>query len=245
MLRPFSAFNTYVLYIPALNTPTNQAFKIQRIDFNNAGATDRWLQIFSGVAIPANATVPLVAATLMQAAFSGSAEDLLPDGFNVPAPGVVIVVSSTQATLTKDVAATCDITAYVEEFETVPPGTSVAGDNSTPVNQLAVWTDANGPKALFRLELTNSSATPMYAAVYAINNPLAGEVRVNTLLPIPAKVAGVNGSIVYTFGPSGMSPFQKDASGVLHDACTIFIASAVSPGSLDGGTPATIRATYK
>lgn len=244
MLRPYFAGNTSVLYVPAQNAPSNQVFRLMKIEFNNNGAADRWLMVFPSRTVPINGSQPLTTSIFAQSNFSGI-QTLIPEGQSTLAPGFLVLASSTRTTLTYDAGATLDITAYVEEFEILQDSTLAVGDYTSVVDTLQVWTDANGPKKLIKLELTNAAAVTLYAAVYAVDAP-GPTSKIQALIPIPAKVGGVNGFTIASFGNvAGLSPFQQDADHTLHDGCTIWVSSITAPGTKYAPPSATIRATYK
>src|SRR5437016_4153923 len=111
--RSFSAFDTYSLLVPG-SVCRNIGLTVRNLRAVSRTAADRWLQLHSGVAVPANGAVPVVAATTVPNAYIGT--DDFNDGLLVPGPGLVAVISSTAKTLTADATATVDITVVVDEF---------------------------------------------------------------------------------------------------------------------------------
>ncbi len=236
MTRNFTTQGSYFVLAPGF-PGTIGSLAIKRLRCNNGGAADRWIQIHSGVAIPADTAVPLFAPLLAPANYI--TEDTFdPDPRIVPAPGMVLVASSTRATLTKDVAATIDITAEVEEYELQPVGPSVAGDYTTACTHLQVWASASGPKKLLRLELSNSTGATIYAQVFSLDAIPAGTI------PVAEVAVAANDYAMASFG-GGLAPYRQSAAFVVSKGCTVYFST--TPGVLTavGGNSGTIRATYK
>ena len=236
-IRTFSVLNSYFLLIPG--TPgVNSKFVIKSLRCNNGGGADRWLQCHAGTAIPADTAVPVFAPLLVPNAYIS--QDDFQDGRIVAAPGIVLVISSTRATLTKDVAATVDITCDVEEYEYPAVGASVAGDATTACKKLQVWAESAGPKRLLKVEAVNATAEDVYAQLFADDAPADGSVPLNRWT-VPAL-----GALVMDFGPNGgIVPYRQDADGTKHQGGSIFFSLTRNTKTADVGNSGTIRATYK
>ncbi len=236
MTRNFTTLNSYFVLAPGF-PGTIGSLALRRLRCNNYGATDRWLQIHSGVAIPGDTAVPLFAPLLLPNNYI-SEDTFDPNGRVVPAPGVVLVVSSTRATLTKDVAATVDITAEVEEYELQPVGASVAGDYTTACTHLQVWATASGPKRLLRLEVSNSTAAVIYAQVHAADSPADGTI------PVAEVAVAANDYKTASFG-GGLIPYRQSAAFAVTKGCNVYLSSTPGVLTVVTGNSGTIRATYK
>jgi hypothetical protein len=239
MTRPFSVLASYFLLVPGF-PGVSLAPTLRTLRCNNGGATDRYLQCFSGTAIPADTSVPLFAPLLLPNGYIS--EDTFPDGRQVASPGLVLVVSSTRATLTKDVAATVDITAEIDEFEQQPAGVSVAGDYTTAVKKLQVWADASGPKTLIKVEAANTSASTAYLQLFAYGAPINGQVPEYEW----TMLAGAYLSL--SFGNNaGLVPRRNTAAGTtyLHEGCELVFSSTSWSRTIVAANAGTLRATYR
>lgn len=240
MLRnpPPTALNTYFLAVTT--SPVAQLSPVlKRIHVQSSYASAVWLLAFSGTAVPADGSVPIMA-PLRVAANAVNIFEEFGEGIKINPAGLVLVASSTFATLTKDASATISITAHIDEYESgVPSGESVAGDLTTGVSSLQVWTDANGPKTLKRALIKNNAASVLYAVLYAVNTP-ASTSRIVSWLKIAATT-----NVEWNFGPNGgVSPLQRDTNGTLHDGCVIAGQVDLVQGNVMAGTDFNIKATY-
>lgn len=215
---------------------------LRTIRCNNRGANDRWLQIHSslpGAALPLDGAVPLFASLFLPKDYIS--DDTFPDGRVVAGPGAKLIVSSTNATLTRDATATVDIGCEVDEFEFQALGTVLsAGDASTPRKDLAVWTDANGPRRLLRAECTNSTGDTIYLQLFAIDAPADGAVP---LVSYPLQANG--GTLVHFGNNSGISPYRQDADGTPHDGAYLVFSSTAAVKTIVAANSGTIKAFYK
>ena len=246
--RNFSVLASYYLLVPSgqVLASANQfqtlAVTLRSLRANNSGAADRWLQCHAGYGIPSDGAVPLFAPIFLPKQYI-TADDF-PEGRAVPSPGLVLVVSSTEATLTQDATATVDISADIDEFELEAVGTSVAGDYTTSRKTLQVWAAASGPKTLIRVEVWNTSIATIYAQLHTVDSPAEGAVPLRSW-PIPA----VGGAGQYTrldFGNnSGINPVQQDADGTRRLGCNIILSSTQNIKTVVAANSGTIRATYK
>jgi hypothetical protein len=225
---------------------------LRRIEYNSASyANVRYLQGFSGKAVPANGAfqtpytagavrIPLFQPITIPSGGSGSVE-FANGGLYVPPPGLVLVVSSSQTQLTKDASATVDLFADVDEWESSArsQADSFAGDLSTAVKTLQVWAEASGPKRLKRLQIKNLVASARYAVVYGVDSPAASS-RIATWFPVGAS-ANVDIHLGWT---GGLSPLQVQTDGTQKQGCTVHCATTLTPGNQSSGDDFNIRATY-
>lgn len=209
---------------------------------NNRGASDRWLQThasYPGAALPLDGAVPLRRALFIPANYIS--EDQLPAGGIVVNPGTKLIVSSTPATLTRDAAATVDITADVDEFELQSPTSpTIAGDITTGVKNRTIWADSAGPKTLLRLELSNTTGSDIYAQLFPVDSPAEGRVPLQ-VWTVPASTS----ILVDLGGNAGRSPFSQDADGTQHDACVIVFSTTQWTKTIVGANSGTIKGYYK
>ena len=218
------------------------AANLVQVDYNSTYGSLRYLMIFSGKAVPANGTVPITAPIAVPASGSGSLR-FGEKGLPIRSPGIVIAVSSTSTTLTIDASATIDITAHVEDWEMQPTGTSSAGDLTTAVKALAVWTEAAGAttgKKLKRLQVKNLAAAVRYAVVYAVDAPAA------TSRIVAQYEVGASKNVDINFGYNdGLQPFQKKASdATVQQGCTVWCALTTAAGNQASANDFNIKATY-
>lgn len=218
---------------------------LMRAEVNNASGGDLWLQLHWGNAVPANGAVPLVESIIVQAGFTNT-ENFIPSGFSVPRAtttagptGLVLVLSTTRATLTAATTADSDITAYVEEWEPrIPEQYTVAGDLTTAVNALQVWADAAGPKSLRTVRVINNAVTDKYIVGYAVDAPLATSV-----IQFWRLVLANGGAALLDFGSnSGFSPRQFDTAE--RNGMTIWEADNLTPGNQTAVASFNIEAEY-
>jgi len=243
MLRtpPPIALGTYFLIVTSSPAEKGAPLLFQ-IRVNSTYAQARWLHIFSGIAIPANGTAPILTPHHIAASTNNIVIDLTAHGLPINPNGLVIVASTDRDTLTKDTSATWDITALVEDWDTATslnPGDSTAGDLTNGVGSLTVWNDASGPKRLKRLQIINGESAVRYACVYAENTPDSGSKMASWMKLTSAQKAD------FFFGRGGLSPLQEDADGTLHDACVVVIQPNLTQGTAASETTHKIRATYE
>jgi hypothetical protein len=239
--RPYSVLGSYFLDIPNVNGQ-NGSMVLRALRCNNRGASDRWLQTHAslpGAALPADTAVPLFAPLFLPLNYIS--EDTFPDGRVVVGPGTKLIVSSTAATLTRDAAATVDISAEIDEFEFQPLGTvSTAGDATTARKELTVWTDANGPKRLLKAECVNSTGDTTYLQLFAIDAPAEGAV------PLVSYPLAANAGTVVHFGNNGgIVPYRQDADGTAHDGAYLVFSSTAATKTIVLANSGTIKAYYK
>lgn len=235
--RYFNAFDENFLLVPGSPACVAVGLNLKRIDVNNRTvAPDVWLMAFAGVAVPANGAVPLFAPLLLQAQFVANA--IYEMGRPIPGPGLVLVVSSTQDTLTRAVGDDFDITAEVEEWELPAEGTTDVGDLTANVTTKEVWNDAAGPKALVRVQALNNAAGARYLQLFAQDAPLNGQV------PIAEWTVGAAAYLDVSFGRDGRMVMSQTAAFVERDGCTL--AWSTTPETLTAAAAAgAIKATYK
>ncbi len=239
MTRPFTNLASYYLLVPGF-AGLSTAVTLRTLRCNNAGAADRYLQAFSGTAIPSDTSVPLFAPLLLPNGYIS--EDNFIDGRQIAAPGLVLVVSSTRATLTKDAAATVDITAEVDEYELpAPSGDSVAGDYTTAVKKLQVWAEASGPKTLIKIEAANTSVATVYLQMFAKEPAINGETPENEW-----SLAAGEYKVISFGNYAGTYPRRRiAASAPVHEGCELTFSSTSGSRTIVAANAGYLRATYR
>jgi hypothetical protein len=133
-----------------------------------------------------------------------------------------------------------DVFGEIEEYEIAAVDTTVVGDLTTNVQGLSVWTDAQGPRKLIKLEVTNVDGVgPWYVMIFSTNATVAD----GTKPFFQSKITSLQ-ALTFNFGINGLDVQRQSAAGVRSDGCTVVISDAT-------GTLTTtvdnfkIRATYK
>ncbi len=230
---PPAVFNGYNIIVK--NSPVNNVqLNLAGIDYTSANGSVRYIQLFSGVAVPVNGAVPLLS---IKVAANGSGVWRALEGFPFPvkAPGLVVAISSTSGTLTIDASGAFDLELMVEEYAPAYIGQTaftVVGDLTTGVDSLAVWSEATGATTrqfLKRIQAINLVAAVRYLVVYAVDTPNA-DPRISkplVLITIPS-----SGSIDRSFDfRSGLRLLQNDSTGNYY-GCTIKGATAITATSI-------------
>jgi hypothetical protein len=134
-----------------------------------------------------------------------------------------------------------DFEVDVGEWEYQNHAATLAGDLTTARSMLQVWTEANGPKVLYRAEVKNVSGADLYAALYAVNAPGP------TSKLLASRLVAAGASVDWNFGmQAGVSPYQQDADGTAHKGCVLQGQSAVTvAGAATSANAFNIRALYK
>lgn len=136
------------------------------------GSADRWLQIHNTASLPANTTVPLRSFQLL------ASLDFYKDFNQGPLQlsiGCVLVLSSTEATLTIVTAGTdlADFSVDLEASYPVAAGLSTGGDLTTPTSTLSVWATGS-VKRLYSFTCVNNEAVDCYVMLFpntpSVNN---------------------------------------------------------------------------
>lgn len=244
---PPTALDTYNLIVTT--TPKKLAPTLFAVHINSRTATDQWLYLFQGSAIPANATVPLIAPIYVPANFVGYIEvpNAAADGLVVStnsvltsgaSAGLVLAASSSATSFTVNVAAKLDITAWVEEYEARIYPTEL---NKTQVGSLfvvidplmIVWAEGDGPYGVRKIEVKKTTNTAKYLCMYAVDTPSASTAIIWWAYLAATGVA--TQGYEFTFGQGkGLSPFeQRKVAGVNlnYSACTLVEQVNLTPGN--------------
>lgn len=205
-----------------------------------------FLQYHNTAAEPANGVVPLYSYMLVpDDGFRWKNEKQLQ---NLPSGGIWLMLSTTEATLTKVASdgstGKADFFVLVEEYEqqTYTP-TTIVGDLTTNVDVLRVW-DSSPPSVshvLNKLEIVASGVgSTFYAFVFAKNGGTAG----SNLPQCPPILCQDSATTVINFGNNAGQSMCESISGVNWTDCYIELSTTnIAPFVRPGGTTS-IRATY-
>jgi hypothetical protein len=210
---------------------STSSMTISRIQGYFNGGANAWLQLHDAKATPANGAVPLRVWPVYTAApFDQNFQN---DDVSV-SNGCVLVISSTQATLTIS-ASTMDV--FVNGVSSVDTtGTSVAGDYTTNDEILTVWANTTSKK-LLRLEVSDvTSSQGPFVQIHANTTPATDKI----VKSFPCEVGG---TLDLSFG-DGLD-VAKEVAGVLHKGCCVAMSSTQNTYAALGGNVDYIKATYK
>lgn len=229
-----TALDTYKLVVAG--SPLVKGVLIQSVY-----GTEVFVLAFEALTEPANGSVPIMAPIHVAVNARNVRTDFPEDGVQIRSPGLLLVASSTDETLTVVTAAKLDITAFIEEYDItpVPSGSTTVGDLTTDVASLEIWNDAAGPKKLYRVNIINGVAAARYAVVYAEDVPDANS-KIVTWMKLAASETKE-----FHFGEGGFEPHQLDLDGTVHNACVIAAQEDLVPGNISAGTDFNIQAFYK
>lgn len=214
-------------------TVATSGMTISRIQGNFGAGANAWLQLHDAKVTPANGVVPLrVWPVFTNAPFDQNFQNDLIAVEN----GCVLVVSSTQATLTISASTMDFFVSGMKSVDTV--GVSVAGDYTTVDEVLQVWAQASPGKKLLRLEVSdeNEGVRPFWVQIHAANAPATNKI-VKTFPVISAESLDVN------FG-AGLDVVRQ-VGGTLFQGCTIALSSTENTYTALGLETDYIKATYK
>jgi hypothetical protein len=196
------------------------------------GGANAWLQLHDAKATPANGAVPLrVWPVYTTAPF----EENFQNDPIVVETGCVLVISSTQATLTIS-ASTMDVFVNGEKVENTT-GVTVVGDYTTADEVLQVWAQASPGKKLLRLEMSDyvSGSGPAWIQIHAADAPATNKI---------VKSFPFYGNVVDLSFGEGLD-VVKQVGGTLFQGCTIAISTDAVIYAALGANVDYIRATYK
>lgn len=151
-----------------------------------------------------------------------------------------IAISSTQDTYTAITDTGVNLTAEIDTSYFVDSHISLVGDLTTGVANRQIWTNAQGPRQLLRLDISNAGGATIYPNIRASDSALSGDTTVKRLAPIQS---GDTTAFFFGLPNSGFSPYRKDADGTVHDGCTVAynLTGAYSEANA-AGTDLNIRA---
>ena len=194
---------------------------------------NEWLHVFDAKTVPATGTVPKRSYPIYTTA---PFDIMLADEPLDFANGMVVAISSTQATFTAS-ANTMDL-FVTGESSIDDTGWTVAGDYTTADEVLQVWADADGPKKLVRLEVSDKASAigPFFVQVHAADAPATDKIVASFECP-------ASGSLDLFFG--GGLDVLRTTMAARYDGCTIALSATESTYTAAGANCDFIRATYK
>ncbi len=213
--------------------------KLTKFFGRNSTASDLYLQLHqSPVVLAGAAPVPLgvlttVAGQWFDWDFAGGLE----------LSELTVAVSSTEATYTAPATGVSATIEFESDFDWFS-GLTVVGDLTTSVANRQVWSDASGPKTLYRLDIVNSSGAATYPYISAGDSPAIKNSAMDSLAGIANGATGT-----YHFGKGGISPQELQQSGttfVTADGCTVVLSASplITTTALTGSNSFAIRAIY-
>lgn len=214
-------------------------------DINAGAATTVYIQLHDARVLPANGAVPLKS----WAAPAGQTNVYkeFKNGELSFKNGIVVAVSTTQATLTVGTANNKFDTVAIEMWDPDPGvvyGTTYVGDESTTINSLQVWAEAAGPNQLVRIIVTEKLGVAGY--IWIMADDAATKIAAGTR-PMPVAASA---TVVLDLGSNGAGiiPQEQDANYALRKGCTILFANTnvvTSGGVLQVPTLSANKGTIK
>lgn len=235
-MKPITSFNAAVAQVA---THPVQLLKVEARGGDSAAATGLFLQIHDSSVTPAVAAVPKKAWPIST---SGEFYKEFKNGeFNLTA-GCFVGVSTTEATYTASSGNDKFAMLSVELSDPEQQAQSSAGDLTTAVTGLQVWSEAAGAagaKRLLRLEVdgTNlTAATTQYIMLFGTDTVNPGD---SPMMQFTIAAGAVKtGAAALVFGELG-----REISNT-NKGCTVKISSTTDTYTAASGT-ARIKAEYK
>lgn len=233
--------NTIFLTGAAFNVRASSVNIARIVGSVSSAAAVVYLQFFNSATVPADTTVPTLSLAISTVNFD---IDLSTVHVQLDTP-LSYCISSTQATKTVS-AVTTKFDLFIEEYESLPDGLSVAGDYTTLADSLQPWTEAQGPKTLYLVEAIGNIGDA-YLMVFAKNaNTVSNGDR--PIRVLPALVLGDGSALGYfRFGKGGYSPYSQDADKTRRVGCSLFLSTTADVLTNVGGATnaGTFKAYYK
>ncbi|MDE2098690.1 MAG: hypothetical protein KGL39_15660 [Patescibacteria group bacterium] len=213
--------------------------------FYRSATAQAWLQVFDTNAAPANGTVPL-----KQELINGTSPFYFEfkRGDLVFYLGCFVGISSTEGTYTAS-ADVMDLSVELSDPD-LPASVSYAGDLTSPVTGLQVWTEAAGlaaRKSLVALEVdgTNLTTATQFIMLFATDAVNPGDFPISGGI-FPIGVGQVlTGESKLNFGEFGRQIFSLDADAKTQRlGLTVKISSTPGTYTAANGT-ARIKAEYR
>lgn len=207
-MKPINGFN-----VSSLQASRHGCIVLKIDGFYISSTATVYLQVFDSNIAPAAGTVPLKQWGPLNTAAEFYKE--FKRGDLVFGLGCFVGLSTTDGTYTADSADKMDISVELGDPE-LPASVSYAGDLTTPVTSLQVWTEASGlsaRKSLVALEVdgTNLTTATQFIMIFAQDAaPSAGQLPCSGCV-FPIKVGQVlTGESKMTFGEFGRQVFSID-----------------------------------
>lgn len=253
-LRSFTGFNKTAAFVPILagydSRPTSFPCKLVDLTVNYAGSGGEFLQIFDKASVAVADDVPVYCIALTSAGFYSLFQTVAPISLNT---GFSVGISTSRFKYAA-ASSTYDISGDIEEFEDPFTGVTIVGDLTTPTDNRTVWTDANGPKRLLRVDfmmdgLSGGGAT-RYLMLFAEDSPTDGQRPIMQWGPYTDDNTTVNR---IDFGTDGFSPFSLaqiafGSAFTPHDGCYLVLSDTTKVLTYSGGGSTDnckIKAYYK
>jgi hypothetical protein len=143
--------------------------------------------------------------------------------------GLIIAISSTEATYTAD-ATSYDVFGEVEEWEPQNVdvlGTQVTGDLTTTLNTRTLWADGAGPHTIYKVVVNEKLGTKCFVII----QPWAS----NSIAPQFVIPLAASATLTLNFGVSGIVPimFNRAISSAIttYNGGYIFLADGDANGN--------------
>lgn len=148
--------------------------------------------------------------------------------------GCYVCISTTEATKTLGTGSN-KMSMVSGEFFEADETVTVAGDNTSAVNALAVWLEAVGPNRLRKVQITSSLGADAWAHILATDASTFDGLRVHSVLD--------GATVVLNFGELGVDIKSQDSDHTNRIGCKIVMSSSAT--AISAVTASfTIRAEY-
>lgn len=214
-----------------------------------AASSGLFLQVHNSAVTPATGAVPVAGCSWPMATSSEGYKDFKQGELNCP-QGCFVGVSTTEATWTAAVTNDKFANLRVElDKPQIPPAAalSTAGDLTSAVTGLSVWSEATGaatPKQLVTLEVDGTNlAADAYIMLFATDTPANGDKPVfQKAIAMAATLTKAAGKAL-EFGPTGRAIEAIDTA--LRQGCRVRISSTANILTLIVAGSCRIKAWYK
>ena len=215
-------------------------------------STQYFLQLHNAVAVPATNAIPLRSVQVL--GLNGFTFEYRPSGLdtvNMTVPRndgkLILVLSSTDNVFTAVAdGATCDVQVDLEDagLNDAATNVSTAGDLTTGVKKLEVWTNAqaNASKKLFSVTAINGTGADGYLQLYPLSTAAVvdGITSQKTIWPVAA-----GATLTLDFG-LGITAYGKSATTFAEQfGCTLAGSTTQLALTLPATSTWNIKATYK
>lgn len=210
--------------------------KVNEVHGWNNQATDLYIQFFEKPQV-ANGDIPVFKSLWVAgngAPFSWAFVDC-------ELSELLIAISTTEASYTAvGAGGGLDLSCVFQSDFPVGSDILISGNLTSAVHELQVWTNAQGPRRLMRLDIANNDASDVYAHIHALDTPSVSDSVARGPFLV---TAGTTKS--FFFGKAGLVPFEKKQDGTEHDGCFVKLSSgATLPYTFKSNDDYAIRALY-
>jgi hypothetical protein len=214
-----------------------------------AAATGLFLQVHNSAVTPTTGASPVAGCSWPLATSTEGYKDFKGGELRCP-QGCFVGVSTTEATWTAAVTNDKFANLRVELDKPQYPAASAistAGDLTSAVTGLAVWSEATGaanPKQLLTLEVDGTNlAAGAYIMLFATDSPQNGDTPVLQKSIAQAATLTKAAGKALEFGPDGRSVASRDTD--LHQGCSVAISSTAETLTTIVSGSCRIKAWYK